>query len=75
MREAGGKGLRNERETLYNRVKQLEQEIQTLENNIGFFAKSKGAEAMIATVEEKIARAKRDMADAIERVKLIDSQE
>ena len=75
MREAGGKGLRNEREKLYNRVKQLEQEIQTLENNIGFFAKSKGAEAMIATVEEKIARAKRDMADAIERVKLIDSQE
>ena len=75
MREAGGKGLRNEREKLYNRVKQLEQEIQTLENNIGFFAKSKGAEAMIAAVEEKIARAKQDMADAIERVKLIDSQE
>ena len=75
MRDAGGKGLRNEREKLYNRVKQLEQEIQTLENNVGFFAKSKGAEAMIASVEEKIARAKQEMADAIERVKLIDSQE
>ena len=75
MRDSGGKQLRNEREKLYNRAKQLEQEIQTLENNIGFFAKSKGAEAMIAAVEEKIARAKRDMADAIERVKLIDSQE
>ena len=75
MRDAGGKALRSEREKLYNRVKQLEQEIQTLENNIGFFAKSKGADALIATVEEKIARAKRDMADAIERVKLIDSQE
>ncbi len=75
MREAGDKRLRNERERLYNRVKQLEQEIQTLENNIGFFAKSKGAEAMIAAVEEKIARAKRDMADAIERVRLIDTQE
>ena len=75
MREAGDKRLRNEREKLYNRVKQLEQEIQTLENNIGFFAKSKGAEAMIATVKEKIERAKQEMADAIERVKLIDSQE
>ena len=75
MRDAGGKALRGEREKLYNRVKQLEQEIQTLENNIGFFAKSKGVDALIATVEEKIARAKRDMADAIERVKLIDSQE
>lgn len=75
MREAGGKGLRNEREKLYNRVRQLEQEIQTLENNIGFFAKSKGAEAMIAAVEEKIARAKRNMAEIIEQVKLIDSQQ
>lgn len=75
MREAGDKRLRSEREKLYNRVKQLEQEIQTLENNIGFFAKSKGAEAMIAAVEEKIERAKRNMADIIERVKLIDSQE
>ncbi len=75
MREAGDKRLRSEREKLYNRVKQLEQEIQTLENNIGFFAKSKGAEAMIISVQEKISRAKQDMADAIERVKLIDSQE
>lgn len=71
----GDKRLRSERERLYNRVKQLEQEIMTLENNIGFFAKSKGAEALIADVNEKIAKAKRDMADAIERVKLIDAQE
>jgi hypothetical protein len=75
MKGAGDKRLRSERERLYNRVKQLEQEIQTLENNIGFFAKSKGAEALIADVEEKIAKAKREMADTVERVKLIDSQE
>ena len=75
MRSSGDKRLRSEREKLYNRVKQLEQEIQTLENNVGFFAKSKGAEAMIVAVEEKIARARQDLADTIERVKLIDSQE
>ena len=75
MRSSGDKRLRSEREKLYNRVKQLEQEIQTLENNVGFFAKSKGAEAMIAAVEEKITRARQDLADTIERVKLIDSQE
>ena len=75
MKNSGDKRLRSERERLYNRVKQLEQEIQTLENNIGFFAKSKGAEALIADVEEKITKAKREMADAVERVKLIDSQE
>ncbi|MBR2026007.1 MAG: DUF349 domain-containing protein [Alistipes sp.] len=75
MRNSGDKRLRSEREKLFNRVKQLEQEIQTLENNIGFFAKSKGAEAMIAAVEEKIARARQELVDTIERVKLIDSQE
>ena len=75
MRGNGEKRLRSEREKLYNRVKQLEQEILTLENNIGFFSKSKGAEALIAGVQEKIARAKREMADTIERVKLIDAQE
>ncbi|MBE6174393.1 MAG: DUF349 domain-containing protein [Rikenellaceae bacterium] len=75
MKSAGDKRLRSERERLYNRVKQLEQEVLTLENNIGFFAKSKGAEALIADVEEKIAKAKREMADAVERVKLIDLQE
>ena len=75
LRNNGEKHLRTEREKLYNRVKQLEQEIQTLENNIGFFAKSKGAEAMIASVNDKIARAKQDMAQTIERIKFIDSQE
>ena len=75
MKNSGDKRLRSERERLYNRVKQLEQEVLTLENNIGFFAKSKGAEALIADVEEKIAKAKREMADAVERVKLIDLQE
>ena len=75
MRGNGEKRLRSEREKLYNRVKQLEQEILTLENNIGFFSNSKGAEALIASVQEKIARAKREMADTIERVKLIDAQE
>ena len=75
MRNNGDKHLRSEREKLYNRVKQLEQEIQTLENNIGFFTKSKGAEAMIASVNDKIARARQDMAQAIERIKIIDSQE
>lgn len=74
LRQAGEKRLRSEREKLYNRVKQLEQEIGVLENNIGFFAKSKGAEQLIAEVQEKIAKAKRDMADAIAKVKLIDGE-
>ena len=52
----------------------MESDIALLENNIGFFAHSKGAEALIADVREKIERAKREMADTIEKVKLIDRQ-
>ena len=40
----------------------VESDIALLENNIGFFAHSKGAEALIADVREKIERAKREMA-------------
>lgn len=72
--KAGGGKLRSERERLYNRVKQLESDIATLENNIGFFAHSKGAEALIRDVQNKIERAKQDMADTIEKINLIDSQ-
>ena len=71
----GGNQLRSERERLYNKVKQMEQDIALLENNIGFFSKSKNAEALIADVREKIARAKRDMAELIEKVRLIDEEE
>ena len=71
----GGNQLRSERERLYNKVRQMEQDIALLENNIGFFSKSKNAEALIADVREKIERTKRDMADTIEKIRLIDEQE
>ena len=74
LKSAGSNRLRSERERLYNKVRQLEQEIGLLENNIGFFAKSKNAEALIADVKAKIERAREDMAAAIEKVKLIDRQ-
>ena len=75
MKASGDKRLRSERERLYNKVKQLEADIALLENNIGFFAHSKNAESMINDVRVKIEKAKAEMADAIEKVKLIDSEE
>ncbi len=75
MKGAGDKRLKSEREKLYNKVRQLEADIALLENNIGFFANSKGAEAMIADVKSKIERTRKEMNDTIEKVKLIDSQE
>ena len=60
FKASGDRRIRTERDRLYNRVKQLESDIALLENNIGFFAHSKGAEALIADVREKIERAKRE---------------
>lgn len=73
IKSSGERRVRGERDKLYNKVRQLEQDIALLENNIGFFSKSKNAEAMIADVKQKIERAKREMAEAIEKVKLIDN--
>ena len=75
MKGAGDGRRRSERERRYNKVRQLEQEIALLENNIGFFAKSKNAEALIADVRGKIERAREEMAATIEKVRLIDRQE
>ena len=75
FKAAGDRRLRSERERLYNKVRQLEQEIGLLENNIGFFAKSKNAEALVADVRAKIERAREEMTATIEKVKLIDKQD
>ena len=73
MKASGDKRLRMERERLYNKVRQMEQDIALLENNIGFFSKSKNADAMIADIREKIAKAKQELQDTIEKVRLIDN--
>jgi len=75
LKQSGDKRLRYERERLYGKVKQLEADIATLENNIGFFAGSKNAESLISEVRVKIAKAKADMAEAIKKVQAIDAAE
>lgn len=73
MRDSG-RAVGGERERLANKVKSLEGEIATLENNIGFFGRSKGAEALIKEVQNKIDRAKAEIVEIIEKVKIIDNQ-
>ena len=75
LKGAGDKRLRSERERLYNKVRQMEQEIALLENNVGFFSKSKNAEALVADVKAKIERAKQEMAAVVEKVRLIDREQ
>ena len=75
LKGAGDRRLRSERERLYNKVRQMEQDIALLENNIGFFSKSKNADALVAEVKAKIERAKAEMAATIEKVRLIDREQ
>ena len=75
LKAAGGRRLQTERDRLLGRIRQLEQEAAQLENNIGFFARSKGAEALIADVKSKIARLHEEIAAEVAKVKMLDRQE
>lgn len=64
-----------ERDKSINRLKQLESDIIVWENNIGFFAKSKNAESMIAEVQRKIQQAKDEIEMIEKKVHLIDDMD
>ena len=64
--------LRFEREKFLNRFKQLESDITLWENNIGFFAKSRSADATIREFREKIESGKKQMELLEEKIRLID---
>lgn len=51
----------NEKNDLKHRMSQLSSEINTWENNLGFFAKSKNADSVRKEFEEKINRAKEEI--------------
>ena len=70
----GERGLRMEREKLIQKFRKTEQDIATLENNMGFFAKSKNADALITDIQKKIEIAKADLVQIEEKIKVIDSQ-
>ncbi|MCL1973200.1 MAG: DUF349 domain-containing protein, partial [Bacteroidetes bacterium] len=75
--QAGGKGdrvFRSEREKLLHKFRQMESDIALWENNMGFFAKSKNAESMIADMERKIVQAKEELKLVEEKIKLMDKQ-
>ncbi|WP_298064317.1 DUF349 domain-containing protein [uncultured Rikenella sp.] len=75
IQESGSRRLSMERDRLYNKIRQIEGDIQIWENNIGFFAKSKNAEALMREVQNKIARAKEQIATLTEKIRLIDHPE
>ncbi|HEX3009450.1 MAG TPA: DUF349 domain-containing protein [Bacteroidales bacterium] len=65
--------LQLERDKYLNKLKQLENDIVVWENNIGFFAKSKNADQMIAEVQQRIENSKQEIKVLEEKIRMIDN--
>jgi hypothetical protein len=65
----------SEHDKLIQRFRQLESEITVWENNMGFFAKSKNADKIIADTCKKIDEAKSELKELEEKIKQIENNE
>ncbi len=65
------KAMAREKADLNEKMNQLKSDILQYENNLGFFAKSKGADALRKEVENKIAAAHRKIEDIKNKIKLL----
>lgn len=63
----------NEREKLVIKIRQLETDINTWENNIGFIAKSNKSEGLIRELKNKIEKTKQRLALLQEKLKALDT--
>lgn len=71
MAAEGGDRLRRERTKVQAQVRQAEQDVETLENNIGFFAKSKNSDKIISEFNTKIANARTELEKLNKRMGII----
>ena len=75
--DAAGRGeisFRSERDKLVQAYTKKEQEIATWSNNMGFFSKSKNAEALLEELNKKIEIAKQELVDLENQIKEYDRQ-
>jgi hypothetical protein len=71
----GQSKMRMEREKYMSKLKQLENDLVLLDNNIGFFTKSKNAEALIEDVKKKIEDTRQSIETLKEKIRVIDEME
>jgi len=71
----GQSKMRMEREKYMSKLKQLENDLVLLDNNIGFFTKSKNAEALIEDVKRKIEDTRQKIEALKEKIRVIDEME
>ena len=65
--------LYNEREILLKKLNRLESDISIWENNLGFFAQSKNADALLKDFHHKIENGKKSIQSLKEKIKIIDN--
>ena len=63
------------KEKLIQQYNRLQQDIDTYENNIGFFAASKNAEALIRQMQERIESSRAELARLEERIREIEDNQ
>ena len=71
----GQNKMRMERDKYMTRMKQMENDLVLLENNIGFFAKSKNAEALIRDVKRKIDQTREKIETLKDKIRVIDEMD
>jgi hypothetical protein len=71
----GWSKINTERDRYAVRLRQLEGDINTLTNNVGFFGTSEGAQSLVRGVNEQIEKLKSQIDQLKTRMKIIDEQE
>jgi len=74
-RGRNGRPALSEKDRLIQKYNQLEQDIVTYENNIGFFSMSKNSEPLIRQMQERIAQAKEDLNSLAEQIRALNESE
>ena len=71
--DAGDYKIINEREKLVAKIRQLELDVNTYENNIGFIAKSSKSQGLIEELNSKIENTRQRLNLLQEKLKALDS--
>ncbi|MFA5329061.1 MAG: DUF349 domain-containing protein [Prolixibacteraceae bacterium] len=71
----GQNKMRFEREKYMTKLKQMENDLALLDNNIGFFANTKNAEALIEDLNQKIEGTKEKIEFLKEKIRIMDSMD
>ena len=74
-RGRGGKPVLSEKDRLIQKYNQLEQDIVTYENNIGFFSMSKNSAPLVKQMEERIAQSKEELKALAEQIRVLTEAE